>query len=219
MTWGSLHAALYARSIKSCNEGVGACCIPIVAQDVSERSKGGGVATILVGARAEYMLYPRRAYIGEHESWKSKLAIETVACSARLAEFDRNTGDIASIPSPTKLAMTDTQDASLLGDNVKVEMTNPKLKTKLSEYGRRNKRTDGPYKDNLECDALIVGGGFAGVFMFWSLKNAGLDVVMYEAGTDLGGTWRWNCYREYCQMVWVAVIVADTVVSRSHGRL
>lgn len=48
----------------------------------------------------------------------------------------------------------------------------------------------------MECDALVVGGGFAGVFMFWSLKKEGLDVVMYEAGTDLGGTWRWNCYRK-----------------------
>ena len=82
----------------------------------------------------------------------------------------------------------------MLGADVKVEMTNPKLKTKLSEYGTRD-RTDGPYRDNLECDALIVGGGFAGVFMFWLLKNQGLDVYMYEAGDGYGGTWRWNCYR------------------------
>lgn len=54
--------------------------------------------------------------------------------------------------------MTDTQDASMLGDQAKVELVNPKLKTKLSEYGRRA-RTDGPYRDNLECEALIVGGG------------------------------------------------------------
>ncbi|ETI26881.1 hypothetical protein G647_09980 [Cladophialophora carrionii CBS 160.54] len=73
------------------------------------------------------------------------------------------------------------------------EMTNPKLKTKLWEYGRR-RRTDGPYADNLEVDALVVGGGFGGVFCFWSLRNAGLKTVIYEAGNDLGGTWRWNCY-------------------------
>lgn len=93
--------------------------------------------------------------------------------------------------------MTDGVDSSILGDKVqaKMQMENPKLRTKLSEYGRRG-RTDGPYSDNLKCDALVVGGGFAGVFMFWSLKNAGLDVAMYEAGTDLGGTWRWNCYRK-----------------------
>lgn len=82
-----------------------------------------------------------------------------------------------------------------IGGNVKVELTNPKLRTHLHEYGRR-RRTDGPYVDNLEVDALVVGGGFAGVFMFYQLKKAGLKTVMYEAGTDLGGTWRWNCYRE-----------------------
>ena len=87
----------------------------------------------------------------------------------------------------------------MLGDEgdakeVKVQMENPKLKTKLSEYDTRD-RTDGPYRDNLETDALIVGGGFAGVFMFWSLKKEGLDVTMYEAGDGYGGTWRWNCYR------------------------
>lgn len=92
--------------------------------------------------------------------------------------------------------MTDTQDDTMVGENVKVELTNPKLKTKLSEYGSRD-RTDGPYRDNLECDALIVGGGFAGVFMFWLLKNQGLDVYMYEAGDGYGGTWRWNCYRVF----------------------
>ena len=78
---------------------------------------------------------------------------------------------------------------------IKVEMTNPKLRTKLSEYGKR-RRTDGPYADNLETEVLIVGGGFAGVFMFWSLKKEGFKPIIYEAGTDLGGTWRWNCYRE-----------------------
>ncbi|PPJ52112.1 hypothetical protein CBER1_10404 [Cercospora berteroae] len=73
------------------------------------------------------------------------------------------------------------------------EATNPKLKTQLFEYGQR-RRQDGPYKDNLEVDALVVGGGFGGVFCWWSLKQAGLNTVIYEAGNDLGGTWRWNCY-------------------------
>ncbi|KAH9827114.1 Cyclopentanone 1,2-monooxygenase [Teratosphaeria destructans] len=72
-------------------------------------------------------------------------------------------------------------------------VVNPKLKTQLFEYGER-KRTDGPYADNIEPDALVVGGGFGGVFCFWSLRNAGLKTVMYEAGNGYGGTWRWNCY-------------------------
>ncbi|KAK4998010.1 hypothetical protein LTR66_002681 [Elasticomyces elasticus] len=89
--------------------------------------------------------------------------------------------------------MTSAMDESIDGASVRVDIPNPKLRTHLHEYGRR-RRTDGPYADNLEVDALVVGGGFAGVFMFWSLRKEGLKTVMYEAGTDLGGTWRWNCY-------------------------
>lgn len=55
-------------------------------------------------------------------------------------------------------------------------ITNPKLKTQLWEYGKR-RRTDGPYADNLEVDALVVGGGFGGVFCFHSLREAGLNTV------------------------------------------
>ena len=88
-----------------------------------------------------------------------------------------------------------TEDDTITGPGRKVELINPKLRTHLFEYGKR-RRTDGPYVDNLETDALVVGGGFAGVFMFYQLRKAGLKTVMYEAGTDLGGTWRWNCYRK-----------------------
>ena len=79
------------------------------------------------------------------------------------------------------------------------KMSNPKLRTKLHEYGRR-RRTDGPYADNLEVDCLVVGGGFGGVFCFWSLRKEGFKTVIFEAGTDLGGTWRWNCYRKASAM-------------------
>jgi len=67
------------------------------------------------------------------------------------------------------------------------------IKTELREYGGRRAKT-GPYSDNLEVDALVVGGGFGGVFCFYELRKAGYKTVIYEAGNDLGGTWRWNCY-------------------------
>lgn len=57
------------------------------------------------------------------------------------------------------------------------EQVNPKLKTHLWEYGSRD-RTDGVYADNLEIDALVVGGGFGGVFCWWSLKQAGLKTAI-----------------------------------------
>lgn len=74
------------------------------------------------------------------------------------------------------LAIMTTQNDGITGSGTKV-LTNPKLRTHLHEYGQR-RRTDGPYADNLEVDALVVGGGFAGVFMFWALRNEGLKTVM-----------------------------------------
>ena len=43
-------------------------------------------------------------------------------------------------------------------------------------------------------DALIIGAGFAGMYMLHSLKNSGLDVLVLEEGDGVGGTWYWNRY-------------------------
>ena len=40
----------------------------------------------------------------------------------------------------------------------------------------------------------MVRGQIAGVFMLKTLRDRGQKAVIYEAGNDLGGTWRWNCY-------------------------
>ncbi|KAL3421931.1 HK97 family phage prohead protease [Phlyctema vagabunda] len=67
------------------------------------------------------------------------------------------------------------------------------MKSELKEFAFR-KSTTGRYADNIEVDALIVGAGFGGVFLLHELRKRGLDTVIYEAGSDLGGTWRWNNY-------------------------
>ncbi|KAF4978144.1 hypothetical protein FZEAL_5442 [Fusarium zealandicum] len=71
---------------------------------------------------------------------------------------------------------------------------NNEFNTKLTAYQKERHEKSGPYSDNLEVDALIVGAGFAGVFMLKTLRDRGLKAVIYEAGNDTGGTWRWNCY-------------------------
>jgi len=43
-------------------------------------------------------------------------------------------------------------------------------------------------------DAVIVGAGFAGMYMLHALRGLGLSVRVYEAGGDVGGTWYWNRY-------------------------
>lgn len=45
---------------------------------------------------------------------------------------------------------------------------------------------------NLELDAAIIGGGFAGVYLLHRLRQEGFNVKLIEAGSGLGGIWHWN---------------------------
>ena len=43
-------------------------------------------------------------------------------------------------------------------------------------------------------DAVIVGAGFAGMYMLHRLRGMGLSVRVFEVGSGVGGTWYWNRY-------------------------
>ena len=43
-------------------------------------------------------------------------------------------------------------------------------------------------------DVVVVGAGFAGLYMLHRLRNQGLSAIAFEAGEDVGGTWYWNRY-------------------------
>jgi cyclohexanone monooxygenase len=43
-------------------------------------------------------------------------------------------------------------------------------------------------------DAVVVGAGFAGLYMLLRLRELGMRVVVFEAGDGVGGTWYWNRY-------------------------
>ncbi|MFO1161380.1 MAG: NAD(P)/FAD-dependent oxidoreductase [Reyranellaceae bacterium] len=43
-------------------------------------------------------------------------------------------------------------------------------------------------------DAVVVGAGFAGMYMLHRLRGLGLTARVYEAGSGVGGTWYWNRY-------------------------
>ncbi|MDZ7825847.1 MAG: NAD(P)/FAD-dependent oxidoreductase [Gammaproteobacteria bacterium] len=45
-----------------------------------------------------------------------------------------------------------------------------------------------------DVDAIVVGAGFAGMYMIHRLRELGLSVQGFEAGDDVGGTWYWNRY-------------------------
>ncbi|BBB14372.1 cyclohexanone monooxygenase (plasmid) [Sphingopyxis sp. FD7] len=45
-----------------------------------------------------------------------------------------------------------------------------------------------------DYDAVVVGAGFAGLYMVHKLRGLGLSVLAFEAGSGVGGTWFWNRY-------------------------
>ncbi|MEE3326539.1 MAG: NAD(P)/FAD-dependent oxidoreductase [Myxococcota bacterium] len=46
-----------------------------------------------------------------------------------------------------------------------------------------------------ELDAVIVGAGFAGLYMLYRAREVlGIKVKAFETGEDVGGTWYWNRY-------------------------
>ena len=47
---------------------------------------------------------------------------------------------------------------------------------------------------NVQFDAVIVGAGFAGMYMLHKLRQLGLKCRVYESGSGVGGTWYWNRY-------------------------
>jgi cation diffusion facilitator CzcD-associated flavoprotein CzcO len=47
---------------------------------------------------------------------------------------------------------------------------------------------------NKDLDALVVGAGFAGIYHLHHLRKMGFGVKLFEAGSDVGGSWYWNSY-------------------------
>ena len=45
-----------------------------------------------------------------------------------------------------------------------------------------------------DFDVLIVGAGMSGMYQLYRMRELGLRVRVFEAGTDVGGTWYWNRY-------------------------
>src|SRR3984885_9076267 len=43
-------------------------------------------------------------------------------------------------------------------------------------------------------DVVVVGAGFAGMYMLHRLRGLGLTARVYEQGSGVGGTWYWNRY-------------------------
>ena len=46
----------------------------------------------------------------------------------------------------------------------------------------------------LDYDAIIIGAGMSGMYQLYRLREQGMRVRVFEAGTGVGGTWYWNRY-------------------------
>jgi len=57
-----------------------------------------------------------------------------------------------------------------------------------SSAGEKNVDIDG------DVDVVVVGAGFAGMYLLHRLRGLGFTAVVIEAGDDVGGTWYWNRY-------------------------
>ena len=46
----------------------------------------------------------------------------------------------------------------------------------------------------IDYDAIVIGAGISGLYQLYKLREIGLNVRVFEAGTGVGGTWYWNRY-------------------------
>jgi cation diffusion facilitator CzcD-associated flavoprotein CzcO len=49
-------------------------------------------------------------------------------------------------------------------------------------------------RQGLDFDAIIIGAGMSGMYQLLRLRQLGMKVRVFEAGTGVGGTWYWNRY-------------------------
>ena len=54
--------------------------------------------------------------------------------------------------------------------------------------------SDKPGAQQQQFDAIVIGAGITGMYQLYTLRNLGLSVRGYEAGSEVGGTWFWNRY-------------------------
>ncbi|MDF1731863.1 MAG: NAD(P)/FAD-dependent oxidoreductase [Minwuia sp.] len=55
-------------------------------------------------------------------------------------------------------------------------------------------RTPSASEPATDMDVIVVGAGFAGMYLLHRLRGLGFRVQVMEAGSDVGGTWYWNRY-------------------------
>jgi cyclohexanone monooxygenase len=75
-------------------------------------------------------------------------------------------------------------------------MSENQATTNASQATTAPRTGNGPAENGqaAELDAIIVGAGFSGLYMLYSLRELGLSARVLEQGGGVGGTWYWNRY-------------------------
>jgi cyclohexanone monooxygenase len=78
---------------------------------------------------------------------------------------------------------------AVIGDKIA-----PSAKRRLGRAGVAEKSE--PTREPIvrTVDAVVVGAGFAGIYMLHELREAGFSAQGFETGDGVGGTWYWNRY-------------------------
>jgi cyclohexanone monooxygenase len=75
--------------------------------------------------------------------------------------------------------------------NVASAATEETTRTMIADATPRRER---PTEVGAVFDAVVVGAGFAGMYMLHRLRGLGFSARVFEAGGGVGGTWYWNRY-------------------------
>src|ERR1700753_3379791 len=71
-------------------------------------------------------------------------------------------------------------------------------------------------RQHSQLDAIVIGAGFAGMYMVHKLRELGFSVHGFEAGEGVGGTWYWDRYPGQPVILKYLNLVADRLQLRDY---
>jgi cation diffusion facilitator CzcD-associated flavoprotein CzcO/acetyl esterase/lipase len=92
-------------------------------------------------------------------------------------------------PADTKGGTPSCENARRGGDGVRRAR-----KGCIRMVGRNDSGNGSGETPDVDADVVVVGAGFAGLYLMYRLRELGFSARGFEAGDDIGGTWYWNRY-------------------------
>lgn len=61
-------------------------------------------------------------------------------------------------------------------------------------FAEQDSKKRAAVRSDEKLDVIVVGAGFAGLYLLYRLRDLGFSTRVFEAGAGVGGTWYWNRY-------------------------